>query len=346
MSEPDLSEFEDLTRAEDLRKALYHTQQKLRKAHARTEDLVAAVHEGAMEAMLSVGPVPPAPAPSVDRRRVSKPEVALWHLTDWQGSKVTASYNSEIMRERVLRFCDKATKLTDVQRADHPIRKCLIMFGGDLIEGLFNFPQQPWEVDAGLFDQYVRAGRLKADVVRRALAIYEEVEIVDEWGNHGRLGSKRAAVPRSDNLDRMVSHLAREQLAGEERLTWGPPSAEDIQRIEIGNYRALLIHGDEVGRNGYASPMTIVNHVAKWQSGSYAWEFRDCYLGHYHNHCEWSLPNGLGAVYQTGSPESDNRYAGIHMAASAIPSQRLHFIDPRRGRVTAQYKVHLDDEPK
>lgn len=141
----------------------------------------------------------------------------------------------------------------------------------------------------------------------------------------------------------MIQHLAREILDDEKRLIWHESSFEDIQRVEIGNYRALLIHGDEIGRNGYASPMTIVNHVAKWQSGAYAWEFRDCYLGHYHNHCEWALPNGRGAVYQTGAPESDNRYAGVHMAASATPSQRLHFIDPVKGRVTGQFKVFLDE---
>jgi viroplasmin and RNaseH domain-containing protein len=30
------------------------------------------------------------------------------------------------------------------------------------------------------------------------------------------------------------------------------------------------------------------------------------------------------------------------MAASAVPSQRLHFIDPDKGRVTGIYKVWLD----
>jgi hypothetical protein len=28
---------------------------------------------------------------------------------------------------------------------------------------------------------------------------------------------------------------------------------EDIQRVEVGNYRALVIHGDEIGRGGFAS---------------------------------------------------------------------------------------------
>ena len=88
--------------------------------------------------------------------------------------------------------------------------------------------------------------------------------------------------------------------------------------------------------------MTIVAHVARWQSGAYPWQFRDCYVGHYHTHAEWPLPNGLGSVYQTGSTESGNRYAGVMLAASATPSQRLHFIDPDRGRVTSAYKVWLD----
>jgi hypothetical protein len=54
------------------------------------------------------------------------------------------------------------------------------------------------------------------------------------------------------------------------------------------------------------------------------------------------MANGQGSVYQTGSTESDNRYAGVMLASSATPSQRLHFIDPVKGRVTAAYKVWLD----
>jgi hypothetical protein len=343
---PDLREFEALTEADELRKVVSDLQARLRKSKAKVEDLVSATVEGSRAAMVALGPVPAVAAPAKDTRR-RKPEVALWHLTDWQGSKVTTTYNSDVMRERVLRYCDKAERLTLIQRADHPVRDCVIMFGGDLGEGLFNLPTQPFEIDASIFEQYARVARLCVDVVRRALALYDTVKVIGEWGNHGRVGAKRAAVPRSDNFDRMIYELARGILSDPEtgqlhpRLVWAD-CPEDIQHVEIGNYRALLIHGDEVGRNGYASPMTIVNHVAKWQSGSHPWQFRDCYLGHYHNHAEWPLPNGLGSVYQTGSPESDNRYAGVGMAASSTPSQRLHFVDADAGRVSAAYKVWLD----
>lgn len=324
----------------ELRQALMRLQKQLRQSKERTQDLVEASHQAAYDAMLTMGKIQPVAAPETDKRK-AKGEVALWHMTDWQGAKRTTSYNSEIMRERVLAFCEKAVRITEIQRADHPVKEVTICFGGDMVEGLFNFPTQAFEVDATLFEQYVNVSRLCVDVVRYALSNYEKVTVIAEWGNHGRIGSKRDNVPRSDNFDRMCYELARQLLQGEKRLTW-QDCPEDIQRVEIGNYRALLIHGDEVGRNGFASPGAIVQHANKWRSGSYPWEFRDVYIGHYHTHSEWAMANGQGSVYQTGSTESDNRYAGVMLAASATPSQRLHFIDPIKGRVTAVYKVWLD----
>lgn len=324
----------------ELRKALIRTQKQLKDAKQRTEELVEATIQAAFDATLSMGAIKEVVAPVIDKRKV-KSEVALWHLTDWQGSKKTTTYNSQIMRKRVMEFVTKAKRITEIQRADHPVKDVVIMFGGDMVEGLFNYPAQLHEIDATLFEQYVTVSRLIVDTVREALAIYEKVLVVAEWGNHGRIGSKRADVPRSDNVDRMCYELARQLLNGEKRLTWAD-CPEDVQRVEIGNYRALLIHGDEVGRNGFASPTAIVQHANRWRSGAYPWEFRDVYIGHYHTHACWPMANGLGSVYQTGSTESDNRYARDLLAASAIPSQRLHFIDPIKGRVTAEYKVWLD----
>jgi hypothetical protein len=322
----------------ELRDANARLSRQLVRAKAKVADLVDATYRAALDAAIARPAPQPVPPPK-DRRRGS-PEVALWHMTDWQGSKTTASYNSAVCEQRVMRFCDKAEKITQIQRQDHPVREALVVFSGDMIEGLFNFPGQPFEIDQTLFGQWDWVSDLLAGVVRRALACYERVTVVPEWGNHGRIGSKRDAVPRSDNLDRMCYRTAQIMLRGVKNLTW-QDCPEDIQRLEVGNYRALVIHGDEVGRNGFASPATIVQHVNRWRSGSYPWPFRDVYMGHYHSHAEWPLANGEGAVYQTGSTESDNRYAGVHMAATSVPSQRLHFIDPDAGRVAAQYKVWL-----
>jgi hypothetical protein len=324
----------------ELRNVIMRLQKQLLKAKTKTDDLVEATHQAAYDAMLTLGSIPPVAKPDPDTRR-GKAEVALWHMTDWQGAKRTTSYDSKVMKRRVMQFAERAVRITDIQRADHPVKDCTIMFGGDMVEGLFNFPGQAFEIDATIFEQYVTVSRLCVDVVRYALAHYEKVTVVAEWGNHGRIGSKRDNVPRSDNFDRMCYELARQLLQGEKRLTW-EDSPDDWQKVSIGNYRAVLIHGDEIGRNGFASPGAIVQHMNRWRSGALPWDFRDVYVGHYHTHAEWPMANGQGAVYQTGSTESDNRYAGVMLAASATPSQRLHFVDPVKGRVTAGYKVWLD----
>lgn len=339
MTEPNLSEFEAHQEADELRRQVSDLQARLRRQRAEKEALVEAVHNGARDALLALGPVAPVAAPRPDKRTRGA-EVAVWHLTDWQGSKVTPSYNTDVMRERVTRFCDKAARLTDIQRADHPVKDAVILFGGDMNEGLFNFPSQPFEVDSSLFGQFAAVAKLEAEVVRSALAVYERVTVVQEWGNHGRVGHKRAAVPRSDNMDRMIGALAKEIVGDHPGLVSWSIDDEDIQRVEIGNYRSLLIHGDEIGRGGQVSINTIINHAKGWRSGAYPWPFQDIYAGHFHSHRDIELPWG-GCYYQTGSPETDNRYARDSMAASSAPTQRLHFIDPNAGRVTAQYRVDL-----
>lgn len=325
---------------EELRAALRTAQNQLTRYRRKSDELRDALKEAASDAVLAMGQLKPVPKPNL-RAGKGRAEHALLHVTDWQASKVTASYNSEVLAQRIELLKAKVTRLVEIQRADHPVPDCTVMFGGDLIEGLFNYPAQLWQIDASLFEQWAATSKLAADLVRFLLSQFERVTVIAEWGNHGRLGSKRAEVPKSDNADRMVYEHARMMLRDEPRLAWDD-CPDDVQQVEIGAYRALLIHGDEIGRNGFASPMTIVRHADRWRSGAWPWEFRDLYLGHFHTHNEWAMANGEGSVYQTGSTESDNRYARDGMAASAIPSQRLHFVDPVKGRVTAQFKVLLD----
>jgi hypothetical protein len=125
---------------------------------------------------------------------------------------------------------------------------------------------------------------------------------------------------------------------------------EDIQRVTIGNYKALLIHGDEI-RWGTAS--TIVRFADRWKSGAYkffdeidqvtkGFDFRDLYIGHFHQHQSWNMANGEGSVFMSAAVESGNRYARDLLASNGVPSQRLHFVDPEKGRVTSEHRLWLD----
>lgn len=118
------------------------------------------------------------------------------------------------------------------------------MFGGDMVEGITVFPGQAFEVQSHLFDQLFGVVALQEQFVRRMLAIFPKVVVWEEYGNHGRIG-RRGDVPGSDNIDRISYRIAKERFANEPRVTWHS-STSWHQMVEIGNYRAMLAHGDEI----------------------------------------------------------------------------------------------------
>ena len=334
----------DEAREDDRVGQLEHTvrslNRRLLKAQQRTDAIVDGIIRAFTDTLASRDPLPEVERPRADRRR-GKDEVALWHLTDWQTGKATPTYSTEVAVQRVQAFCRKAVEVTQIQRAHHPVRKAVLAFGGDMIENTNTFPGQMYEIDsprnAPITHQLTTVVDLIEWAVRYALDSYETVDVIGEPGNHGRVG-RPGEHNRFDNWDALAYLLASQRFTHEKRVTF-QSEHHWCQRIEIGNYRAMLIHGDEVKSFGGNTPAyALVRKGNAWASGAAGFNFRDIYVGHFHNHNEFSLAAG-GTVFMTGSTESDNAYAAEFVAASSTPSQRLHFIDPEKGRVSAQYRV-------
>lgn len=331
----------------ELRKALLRSQKTIADLKRNKEDFTQAVVNAAHDAMLSMGPMLPTPAPKKDSRG-KRGEVALLHSTDWQLGKQTLTYNSKECERLVKQSVEKTIRIANIQRADHPVKEIVLMLGGDIVENTTIFPAQVYEVDSDVMTQFVEASRILINIVKILLANFEKVTVVCEPGNHGRIG-KFGELPKDINWDKLTYMFAGQALKDEKRLTW-QMTKEDIQRVTIGNYKALLIHGDEI-RWGTAS--TIVRFADRWKSGAYkffdevdsltkGFDFRDLYIGHYHQHQSWNMANGEGSVFMSGAVETGNRYARDLLASNGEPSQRLHFVDPEKGRVTSEYRLWLD----
>lgn len=337
--EESFEEIQDEALLEQFRKANLDLQRKLAKSKASREELVQAVYDASWSAA-SNQPVTPVVRPEKDTRDNGE-EVALWHMTDWQLGKNTVSYNSEIARERVYRCIDKYHQLTEIMRSDHPVKDCTILFTGDMLEGCNIFPKQVWEIDSTLYDQLFNVSDLMTWTVKQALSIYANVQVVCEWGNHGRIGTKNDVYKASDNTDRMAYEITRRAVEDEPGITNFQISDMWYQHFSIGNYKAVAIHGDEIKSFGGNIPAYgILRKANAWSTGVLP-EFQDLYLGHYHQRMTLTLANG-GSVYMTGSTESDNQYAQEFVAAQGIPSQRLHFVNPQSGRVTFESSIWLD----
>lgn len=332
-SHADLDAF---ARAEELQAALHRAQRQLAGEKRRKDNLVEAVYRAARDAALGQ----PAALP-IERPKKAKPgkHALLLHLTDWQLGKRTDSYDSDTCAARVTQAVEKALRLTDLHRSAYPVTSAAVLLGGDLVEGVDIFPGQAYQIDSGLFEQVFAAAALVEASVRTLLREFSEVLVVEEYGNHGRIGRK-GELRAEDNTDRMAARIARDRIGSQRGLSW-QASGSWHQVAQLGDYRFLLVHGDEVKQFGGNIPaFGISRKSTAWASGVVE-PFTDVYMGHFHRADTYQLPNG-GRVFLTPSPESGNEYARETMAATGKPGQRAHFVDLERGRVAAEYLLWLD----
>lgn len=330
-------EFSDEQRVSELEQTARRLQRQLAQAKAKTSDLIAAVYEAAHDAALVAGVPSPVPAPKADRRKGG--EVALLHMTDTHVGAVTPTFNTEVARERIRETVAKTISLSEIQRADHPVEECVLMLGGDHIEQTAQFPNQAWGVDSTTFAQVFNAASYLQEAILTLLANFPKVRVYSVPGNHGRVGKGkgRASVEyeSATNWDSILFQIMRDQLKDQDRLEWNE-SGDWYEIVEIGEYRALLHHGDTIrGFGGNIPAYGILRKHLSWSAGVMP-EFRDAYLGHFHIPMSLPLSNGTGRVFVTPSLVSDSSYAKEWVASTSVPAQRLHFIHPTRG-VTGEF---------
>jgi hypothetical protein len=345
--EADLDEYvKDSDRISDLQSTVSRLTSQLRKARISKEDLVAAVYQAAKDNViaLNIAPVPePLPEP-----RSHGEEVAVAVIGDWQLGKVTPDYNSLVCEERIELYADKILKLTDIQRSDHPVKKLRLWSLGDLLEGEMVFPGQAHLIDASLYEQVCNSGvRILGNLIRRMEAHFEEVQVELVIGNHGRIGGRasREMDPES-NADRMIGKITQLVLeAGGSKARFTIPDGGKERNwyhvSDIGGYRTLLFHGDQIkGGFGGFPWYGFGKKLNGWKNGAIPGGFDDSFCGHWHQPVRFVMNTITHRV--VGSTESYNTYAAEQLAAVGRASQHLMFVKPGVG-VTCEYNVWLDD---
>lgn len=344
--EPAQLNTDDLpVRYEELRRKHDSTLRRLSQAKASKQELVDAVYRASSEAAAALK-VKPVPAPALSKGTKAT-EVAVVVLSDWQLAKVTPSYNSRVCEERIERFANHVLKITEIQRADHPVKDCHIFGLGDLIEGELIFPGQHYLIDASLYRQVCVDGpRILGNFIRKMLANFEKVHFHGVIGNHGAIGGReRRNMNPESNGDRMLYRITQQLLDSEPRITWDIPDGDSERNwytvATIGNYSSLLIHGDQLRGYGGMPWYGLQKKVGGWRLGAIPENFKDVYFGHYHQPTRVTLSSVTARC--AGSPESMNTYAMEQLAAVGYPSQPLMFVHPKKGIVTAEYTCWLDE---
>ena len=328
-----------------LRSANARLAQQLQKDKVARAELIRAAYEGAHDAALgfSLGTTD---KPAHDKRR-GTPETAIAVLSDLQLAKTTPTYDSDVCAARMEQYGDKLIELTNIQRADHPVKQLRVYLLGDIVEGEMIFPGQSHRIDASIFVQTLQTGpSIIVGFLKKMLANFESVHVESVIGNHGRMGKRGDYHPES-NFDAMLYEHCKQLLSNEQRLSWGPTYTRGerhwyvVDRIPDSDHAFLLFHGDQVRGGGFAGfPWYgFGRRLHGWRNGAIPEPFNYAVCGHFHTPTRMFL-NTL-TLWANGSTESSNTYAQEELSASGRPCQWLLFCHPENG-VTAEYLINLD----
>lgn len=317
--------------------------QEYEKLKTKEDHLADAVYRAVKEE-IEAGKNVKIPKPVFDKKKSSAEEVAVAVLADWQLAKVTPDYNSIVCEQRIQQYAEKVIHLTEIQRRDHPVKHLHIWCLGDIIEGELIFPGQSFLVDGGLYRQITVDGpRIMKNFITKMLENFETITFVGVIGNHGSIGGRaRRDHDPETNGDRMLYRITQLMFENEKRIKFVIPDGRGERHWygigEIGNYKSLLIHGDQFG--SLSTLYGFQKKIYGWKVGAIQEHFDDVYMGHFHTPTKMTFNTVQCRI--SGSPESTNTYAMESLAAIGKASQPLMFVHPEKGIVTAEYNCWLD----
>lgn len=335
---------EDNDRLEFLRQ----TNIRLARENARlkvTKAEIAEMVDHAIRENIARLKIPALKKPKPDRRKKTE-EYVVAVLSDWQVGKRTQDYDVATCERRIELYAEKLLRITELQRADHPVRHLRVYLLGDMVEGEDIFAGQPHHLDKSLYYQVAVDGpRIIVNFLRQMLKTFETIHVVGVAGNHGRIGGhpKENHMHPSTNADRMLYSIVQQILADEDRLTWDIPTGElegDFYTTDkVGSKTFLLFHGHQIrGMNGvpYAA---IEKKIKGWAMGAIQEKFDYAIMGHFHTPTRTTI--NTVTAYVNGTTESSNGYAVEVLAAVGRPCQYLLFVHPEHG-ISAEYPLFLD----
>lgn len=345
----------------ELQKELNKMRRRLNDTERTKVNLEEAIGSAAFAAFSGLT-LPEPGSPTFDRRTKGE-EVAVPRIADLQLHKITPSYNAQIAADRMEIYAYKVQEITEIQRADHPVKKAHIRILGDIVEGEKIFPGQEYLIGAGLIDQIFDDGPdIIIQFIYRMLDTFEKLKIVAVPGNHGRIGRPGQFDPDT-NADRMLYLVIKKYFDAlvdggsipSDRIEWDIPREFNSAHPElehpgtfafdeIGDHRTLCVHGDQFrGGNSFAGLpyYSFASKALRWRDmalGGELPEFNDIDCGHWHTDAR--IPTGMVTVRVAGSPESTNLWSMETLARTSRPSQLLTFIHPEKG-TTAEYVIDL-----
>ena len=276
-------------------------------------------------------------------RRGEGEEIHLQPIGDAHCGVQTPSYNVAIFKERLIKLLKAMAQLCFLHRKMRPIKKLVVPFLGDLVQGeqygVQGFVEE-YEISAleQIYDVLVPEF---SNFFINLLQIYPNIEIYGVEGNHGNIQRKAQIMTKRSNWDIVFYRALKQALAQYSRIEVKTQEVggEFYQVIDVNGLKILIVHGDMIVSYQGVPFYGLEKRGLRWKQSIGGREAFDCILsGHLHN------PNYLWNAgiswWVNGCICSDTKFPLTRMGLKDVSSQWSMFVNRKYG-VTAQYRINL-----
>lgn len=252
-------------------------------------------------------------------------------------------YGFPIFEQRFSRLKDRILRLYALHSQTAPIETIRIYFLGDGTDGVDMRRGHAHRVDIQTATQQTIVLTYAFENLIRELSdlLGVPIEIVWEFGNHGRVGEFGVNLP-ADNWDYIAGQMlgiATRDMIQDGRLKLHADTLK-YSITQLGPYRVYSSHGDSVkGGDGFAGlPINGLARGLAKDTGMHLQLF-DLYLTA-HFHTPQDIQTQAGRIIMNGAWDGGDDYSINQIKAASEPVQLAFGIHPERG-MTWQSRIHL-----
>jgi len=261
-------------------------------------------------------------------------DIHIGELVDPLVVGASFGYNVPIFQERMARLQSRIVRLFTLHSNTAPFEMLRIYFLGDGINNVDMRRGQAKAVDVPLaVRQTLILVYAFEDLLRDLSArLGVPIEVVWEFGNHGRVGEWGANLP-ADNWDyiagQMLTVALRDMIAdGRVKI-----HADELKYsiTQLGPYRTFSSHGDAVkGGDGFAGlPINGLARALAKDTGLHQQLFDLYFTAHFHT--VQDITTQTGRIIMNGAWTGGDNYSVNEVKAASEPLQLAFGIHPERG---------------
>lgn len=292
----------------------------------------------------AVDPLPEVKKPvAVEKEKGKRDETVVLFLSDTHIGKLTPSYNFDVFGERLEKLQISMMSIVYALRSIRPLKKLVIVFGGDIVDGESLYPGQIEKIQEHVLSQIYRSGVPEFQrFLWFCLENFEEVEIHAVRGNHGKqTGRSKWTASKSTNWDFFFYHTLKIAIGEQPRLTWNIYDKDWKAKFKIYDWGFLACHGDMIRRYYNLPHYGMSRQATRWQA-TYRDELKLHYFlyGHFHSSAAgWRFNQAV--MFNNGSFVTDDEFAEEQLGVGSTPEQLMFGVHPEHG-VSWRYVINLE----